>query len=92
MLMAHPGATLSLIAAALLLVYVLLRDCPGVVQRPEPGGGTFGLLWRTYHESLAKEVADAEAGQVRSSRLSGGTLWPCCFCLTMATLVRGKLY
>ena len=73
--MPHPGATLSLLAAALLLAWVLLRTCPGVVQRPEPGGGAAGLLWRTYHDLLAKELADAEAGQARGS--TGSPAVPC---------------
>lgn len=73
--MPHPGATLSLVAAGLLLAWVLLRTCPGVVQRPEPGGGAAGLQWRTYHDLLAKELADAEAGQARSSK--GAPAVPC---------------
>ncbi|KAK9836293.1 hypothetical protein WJX81_002534 [Elliptochloris bilobata] len=42
----------------------MLRGCPAVVQRPEPGGGqTWGSLWRTYHETLADEVKRAQAGE-----------------------------
>ena len=68
--MAHPGVISSLVAAGLLLIWALLRDCPGVVQRPEPGGGTtWGSLWHAYHQVLASEVAWIEAsGEVRCAR------------------------
>lgn len=63
--MLHPGVTVGVLAATVLLLYALLHECPGVVQRPEPGGGGLSLLWQAYHKSLADTLATAEAGQVR---------------------------
>ena len=65
----------ALLAIALGLRFAILRqqhgyvkqllDCSGVVKQPEPGGGASRASWQAHQESLANQVAAADAGQVR---------------------------
>ena len=92
--MVHPGVISSLVASALLLTWALLRNCPGVVQRPEPGGGaTWGSLWHACHQVLASEVAWVEAsGEVRCACMLCTTeSWFLCLYETLTDTLAAQL-